>query len=113
MRMPKGKHKKSMQSEVFGEDGDSQASSVMEEEDKQIGHDREHMDKVNFSIILKEPRDYRKDNSQQLKGIREEINKTNSRIEEAELRIVKVETLIQIAEGAVTELLKLQIHFVR
>ena len=45
-----------------------------------------------LGLILKEQREFRKDNSQQLKDIREEINKNNTRIEEAERRIDVTET---------------------
>jgi CHASE3 domain sensor protein len=45
-----------------------------------------------LGLILKELREFRKDNSQQLKDIREEINKNNTRIEEAERRIDVTET---------------------
>ncbi|KAJ4939377.1 hypothetical protein JOQ06_028826 [Pogonophryne albipinna] len=60
-----------------------------------------------MSLILKELREFRKDNGQQLKEIRKEINKTNNRIAEAEGRIEATETRLQVA---VTELLQLQVH---
>ena len=49
-------------------------------------------DTGDLGLILKELREFRKDNSQQLKDIREEINKNNTRIEEAERRIDVTET---------------------
>ncbi|KAK1899768.1 Pleckstrin like domain containing family A member 6 [Dissostichus eleginoides] len=63
-----------------------------------------------MSLILKELREFRKDNGQQLKEIRKEINKTNTRIAEAEGQIEATETWLQVAEEAVTELLQLQVH---
>ncbi|CAM4721062.1 unnamed protein product [Leuciscus chuanchicus] len=51
-----------------------------------------------FGLILKELREFRKDRSQQLNAIREEINKSNTRIEEAEKRIDATET--RVKEGA-------------
>lgn len=79
-------------------------------EDMLTGSDMEDGNSVNLSIILKELREFRKDNSQQLNDIHAEINKTNKRIEEAEERIDEVETRTQATEEAVTELLKLQIQ---
>ena len=84
--MPKGKNKKSMQAELFDGDGASQTSSpssTIEDDDGMHAHlkvgQRETGD---LGLILKELREFRKDNSQQLKEIREEMNKTNTRIEE-------------------------------
>ncbi|KAJ4923439.1 hypothetical protein JOQ06_021438 [Pogonophryne albipinna] len=45
-----------------------------------------------------------------MKEICEEINKTNTRIAEAEGRIEATETRLQVAEDAVTELPQLQVH---
>ena len=88
--MSRGKNKKSMQTELFDDDGASQTSSpssVMEYDDDT--HAR-RVSKRHWG--LKEQREFRKDNSQQLKEIREEINKNNTRIEVAERRIDATET---------------------
>lgn len=45
-----------------------------------------------------------------MRGIREEINKPNKKVEETEERIMDAETQIQANEEAVTEMLKLQIE---
>ena len=72
---------------------------------------QEQMEEAGLGLILKEIREFRKVNSQQLKEFCAEINKANTRIEEAEKRIDTAETQgIQGTEEAVTELLKLQIH---
>lgn len=55
-----------------GDDQTSPASSAVEDND----------------TLTDELRDFRKDNDAQLRGIREDINKTNKRMEEAEERIM-------------------------
>lgn len=60
------------------------------------------------SIILQELRDFRRDNKTQLEDIKEEITKTNIRLDEAEERIVKVEDRIQNTEDIILEMIKLQ-----
>lgn len=80
------------------------ASSEMEDNDTDSAHGQEQTKETCLTLILKELREFRKDS---MKEIREEINKTNMRIEEAEKRIDTAETWIPAAEEAVTELLKL------
>lgn len=109
--MPIYQPKKFRQSELIERDEVSQelrASNEMEDTDSD--HGQEQMGEAGLSLILKELREFRKDNCQQLKEIREEIKKTNTRIEEVEKRIDTAETQIQGTEEAVMELLKLQIH---
>ncbi len=78
--MPRGKNsKKSIQCELYEGDVNDQtspASSAMEDNDMptDVG---EQASKASLDLILKELREFRKDNSAQLKEIREEINKTN------------------------------------
>lgn len=111
--MPRGKHgKKSMQYELLEGDGvdpTSPASSAMEDNDM-LTDEGEQASNASLDLILREIREFRKDNGEQLKGIKEEINKTNKRVEEAEERIMNAETRLQVNEEAVTELLKLQIE---
>ncbi len=69
LKMPKGKSKKSMQCKLL--DGDSQVSlgsSAMEEKDKQTELNKE-TDNTNLGLILKELREFRKDNGLQMKII--------------------------------------------
>lgn len=106
---------KSKKSGLFdGDDQISPASSAMEASDHandtETDLDEEPADKPELSLILKELREFRRDNGQQLKAIRDEINKTNTRVAETEERIEAAETRIQTSEEAVTELLKFQIH---
>lgn len=114
--MPRTRNrKKSTQSELSERDGDDQtspASSAMEDNDMLTdeGEEASNASLDLGQLILKELREFRKDNDEQLKGIREEINKTNTRVEEAEERIKDAETRIQTNEEAVTEMLKLQIE---
>lgn len=70
----------------------------------------EQVSNTSLDLILRELREFRKDNGEQLKGIREDINKTNKRVEEAEERIKDTETRIQTSEETVTEMLKLHIE---
>lgn len=46
-----------------------------------------------------------------LREIKEEINKTNNRIDEAEERIEEVKEKIHSVEEALSELIKLQTHW--
>lgn len=84
--MPRGKNKKSKQTELLDVERASQTSSpssVMEDDDDthtQLGAGQSETG--DFGLILKELREFRKDSSQQLNAIREEINKSNTRIEE-------------------------------
>ena len=113
--MPKYQSKKLMQAALrtLMEDDEANVSQGLqasnEMEDSDLDHGPEQTEEA-VTLILRELREFRKDNSQQLKGIREEIRKTNTRIEEAEKRIDTAESRVQVMEDAVTELLNLQIH---
>lgn len=65
---------------------------------------------ANLGTILKELREFRKDSSQKLCDIREDINKINKRMEEAEERKNTAETRIQSSEEVLAELVKLQVQ---
>lgn len=58
--------------------------------------------------ILQELREFRSENAETLRGIREDIKVTNNRIDEAERRIAETEERVQGLEEATRELLKLQ-----
>ncbi len=60
-----------------------------------------------MSLILKELRDFRRDNKTQLEDIKAEILNTNVRLEEVEGRVVTAEERIQNAEEVLAGLLKL------
>ena len=110
--MPRTKSKK--KSELDEDDGDVQtspASSTVEDNDM-LTDEREQASNASLDLILKELREFRKDNDTQLKGIREDINKTNKRVEEAEERIMDAETRIKANEEAVTEMLKLNMEMI-
>lgn len=62
---------------------------------------------ANLEVILKELIDLCQENGVILREIKEEVNKTNNKIDEAEQRIAGVEERIQSMEEAVSELLKL------
>lgn len=70
----------------------------------------EHSHDANLGTILRELREFRKDTSQNLSAIREDINMINKRMEEAEERIDTAETRIQTSEEVLAELVKLQVQ---
>lgn len=95
--MPQEGRKSTVQNKVQVEENDghlSQASSNMEDDPEQLINDTEQDCDDNLSLILKELREFRKDSSQQLKGIREDINKIYKRMEEAEERIQSSEDVL-------------------
>lgn len=63
---------------------------------------------TDLDVVLREIREFRQENAANLKDIREEITKTNGRIDEAERRIVETEDRVQSVEEATLELIKLQ-----
>lgn len=111
--MPRGKiKKKSTQSELHEGDGDDQtlpASSALKDNDV-LTDEGEQVSNASLDLILRELREFRKDDGKQLNRIREDINKTNKRVEEAEERIKDAETQIQTNEETVKEMLKLHIE---
>uniref|UniRef100_A0A3B3TKE2 L1 transposable element RRM domain-containing protein n=1 Tax=Poecilia latipinna TaxID=48699 RepID=A0A3B3TKE2_9TELE len=66
---------------------------------------------ANLETILQELRDFRKENSDAPKGIKERIKIAKSRIDEAENRIEEAEERLQHIEEATMELLELQKQF--
>lgn len=63
---------------------------------------------ADLEIVLKEIREFRRENLENLKEIRGDIRKTNERIDEAEKRVAETEERIQHLEEATLELLELQ-----
>lgn len=111
--MSKSKNKKRPTRNVL-HDGDeddevSLANSNMEDNDMLTGEGEQASD-ASLDLILRELREFRRDNGMQLQGIQEDINKTNKRVEEAEERIQEAEAKIQANEEAVAEMLKLHIE---
>ena len=72
--------------------------------DSELNHE------VHLGVILKELREFRRDSTQQLSSIKEDINKMNKRVEEAEERIDAAETRIQSTEDVLSQLVKLQVQ---
>lgn len=66
--------------------------------------------RVNLERILTEIQDFRKENSRQLDDIKDELNKTNQRIGEAEGRTDEVETRLQAVEQVMRNMLKVQVQ---
>lgn len=64
---------------------------------------------ADLDLILTELRGFRQENKVQLEGIKEEIRKANTRLDEAEERIEKTEERIQNTEEVMTEMLKLHV----
>lgn len=90
------------------EDRLSQASDNMLADTLQT--DLEQSQDANLAIILKEPREFRKDSGQKLTDIHEDINKIYKRVEETEERIEAAETRIQSSEEVLAELVKLPVQ---
>lgn len=77
-------------------------------------HANNGMDKgemVNLTLILPEIQDFRQDNKRQLKDIKGKIAKTNSRLDEAEVRIVGNEDRLQNIEEVLSGMLKILEQF--
>ena len=63
---------------------------------------------ADLQMILQELRDFRRENGDALKEIKEDIKTTNNRVDKAENRISEAEERTQVVEEAVLEVLKLQ-----
>uniref|UniRef100_A0AAV2JPJ8 SEC7 domain-containing protein n=1 Tax=Knipowitschia caucasica TaxID=637954 RepID=A0AAV2JPJ8_KNICA len=104
----KGSVSRRTEQRVVEEDALSQGSNAsstsnMEDEPK-IGSG----DGANFDLILKELREFRRENKEQFDNIREDINGIAKRMDEAEEQIMEAETSIQASEEMLLELAKLQ-----
>lgn len=66
---------------------------------------------VTLEIILQELRNFRCENSDTLKDIKDDIKEANSRIDNAEKQMVEAEEQLQNIEEATMELLELQKQF--
>lgn len=64
---------------------------------------------MGLDLILQELRGFRQDNKEQLEDIKEEIKKTNPRLDKAEECIVNAKDRIQNMEDVLAEMLKLQV----
>lgn len=107
------KSKKTMQQTEVHEDeteqcgSDSQANASITSGATQMPPPRREM--TDLDLILRELRDFRRDNKEQLDDIKEEIMRTNTRLDEAEERILKAEERVQNTEDVLTEMLKLHV----
>lgn len=68
-------------------------------------------DMANSETILRELRDFRRENTDTLKEIKDELRETNHRIDTAEMRLMEAEERLQHMEDATFELLELQKQF--
>lgn len=68
----------------------------------------EEMGEASLANILKELKDFRRDNMKQLADIQQKLNSTNDRLEEAESRIDDVETAMQAASTILKKLVQKQ-----
>lgn len=68
-------------------------------------------DVADLETMLRELRDFRRENTDTLKEIKDELRETNNRIDTAETRIMEAEERLQHVEDATLELLELQKHF--
>lgn len=96
--MPNDKSKKkTKEQKEKDEESLSQGSSNMDDEHDAIAN-------AKFDQILKELRDFRRDNKEQLHAMKEELSAIGGRMNEAEERIDSVETRIQSSEELLLEL---------
>lgn len=63
---------------------------------------------ANLETVLKELRDFRCENADTLKEIKDELRRTNHWIDTSEMRIIEAEERLQHIEDATLELLQLQ-----
>uniref|UniRef100_A0AAV2L287 Uncharacterized protein n=1 Tax=Knipowitschia caucasica TaxID=637954 RepID=A0AAV2L287_KNICA len=63
---------------------------------------------ADLETVLKEIREFRRETTDGINGIREDLKLTNGRIDEAEKRIGETEERVQCVEEATCELIKLQ-----
>ncbi|CAL9692043.1 unnamed protein product [Knipowitschia caucasica] len=63
---------------------------------------------ADLQTVLQEIKDFRRENAESFKELKEDIKNTNIRVEEAERRIMESEGRIQMIEDATLELLELQ-----
>ncbi|CAK6968738.1 hypothetical protein OJAV_G00039410 [Scomber scombrus] len=63
---------------------------------------------ADLETVLQEIREFRRENFENLKEIKDDIRKTNNRIDDAEKRIVETEEPTQNLEEATLELMQLQ-----
>ncbi|KAI4801778.1 hypothetical protein KUCAC02_019649 [Chaenocephalus aceratus] len=116
--MPKGQLKKPNHDKVPGKHAvnnkplteESGASERASSSQRDTEGQREEGNMANLDVIVRELREFRQENGERLWDIREDINKTNNRIDEAEERIAEAEDRLESVESAVSELLKLQTH---
>lgn len=110
MEMEKGVVTRSMKSTTLTEDD-------LEDSQK----DRGHASMLNLAAkgvetpeptllnILKELRDFRKDNNDQYSDIKRELKRANDRVEEAKVRIEESETVLQVVSGLIMRLTERQV----
>ena len=111
MSSNRGRNKKSNKTQSKHGENERSRSSSPEQHEMQDGGAGRTADGTDLAIVLRELRDFRRDNKRQLEDIKEEIKKTNTRMDEAETRIVKAEERIQNTEDVTSEMLKLLAQF--
>lgn len=93
----------------FNENDEESRTTEANANEKDAGRQREcEKPKVNMERILQEIQEFRKENSQQLDDIKDEIKKTNERIKEAEDRIDDVEIRMLTVEQVMRSMHKTQ-----
>lgn len=110
--MPKSQNKKKFTRNTRhdeNEDDEVSLASNNIEDNKALTDEGDQVGDASLDLILRELREFRRDNGVQLQGIQEDINKTNKRVEEAEERIQEAEAKLQANEETVAEMLKLHI----
>ena len=90
----------------FDDDQNGGGGAAFQPHEDMVGEEEE--DGPSLLDILQELRGFRKDNKAQLAEIKQELNKTNKRMDEAESRIDEVETVLQSTTVLVNRLLQRQ-----
>lgn len=117
--MSKGKYRKSNRCTELNVEDDNEQTEVAEELAGELAGLTAEAAKgiqradsmADIQTVLREIREFRRENSESLKEIKEDIRRANSRIDEVETRVVESEDRIQNIEGATLELLELQKQF--
>ncbi|KAK7886559.1 hypothetical protein WMY93_026180 [Mugilogobius chulae] len=114
--MKRGKSKKSIkttrlntkenekQAKLTSELTETEATELVQESTEkrvEVAHEMSDLE-----TVLREIKDFRHENAETLKDIRDEIKRANGRIDEAERRIGGAEERVQCIEGTLSELIK-------
>ena len=102
--MPKSKQKNVSQTKERVPTAEDDTASQPDTGELQVDADM-----ASLQTILRELREFRCENGEALREIREDIKTTNSRIDDAEMRISEADDRVQGLEETTRELLRLKV----